>query len=180
MRSTISITYGVDVFTGACLAMVEVTRDGHTANLYQYAGVASVEYPVTGAVHSGLLNGIFGIAGGVVGAVAASSGVGIAAGVGAAATGLANVNKVANARSGGFSGNAGAIGIKTPYLIIERPQVRIAEDFPLLDGYPTNISTTVGECSGHLVCSTVHVSGIAATDTELRKIESLLKSGIEI
>lgn len=180
MRSTISITYGVDVFTGACLAMVEVTRDGCTANLYQYAGVASVEYPVTGAVHSGLLNGIFGIAGGVVGAVAASSGVGIAAGVGATASGLANVNKVANARSGGFSGNAGAMGIKTPYLIIERPQVRIAEDFPLLDGYPTNISTTIGECSGHVVCSTVHVSGIAATDTELKKIESLLKSGIEI
>ena len=38
MRSTIHVVYGVDVFTGACIAMVEVSRDGNAINLYQYTG----------------------------------------------------------------------------------------------------------------------------------------------
>ena len=39
MRATITVKYGVDVFTGACLAMVEVSRDNATVNMYQYSGI---------------------------------------------------------------------------------------------------------------------------------------------
>ena len=180
MRSTISVTYGVDIFTGVCLAMVEVIRDSHTVVMYQYTGVASVEYPLTGSVHSGLINGILGVAGGVVGVAAASTGVGAIAGASAIAGGIANFNRSNNARSGAFSGNAGAMGIKKPYLIIERPQTKVAETFPTLDGYPTNFSIRLGYCSNHVVCKTVHVSGISATVEELKEIESILKSGVEI
>ena len=180
MRSTISVTYGVDLFTGVCLAMVEVVRDSHTVVMYQYTGVASVEYPLTGSVHSGLINGILGVAGGVAGVAAASTGLGAVAGASAIAGGIANFNRSNNARSGSFSGNAGAMGIKKPYLIIERPQTKVAETFPTLDGYPTNFSIRLGDCSNHVVCKTVHVSGISATVQELKEIESILKSGVEI
>lgn len=180
MRSTINVKYGVDVFTGACLAMVIVTRDGHTVNMYQYTGVASVEYPLTGSVHSGLVNGLLGIAGGVVGVASAATGVGAVAGASAIAGGIANFNRSSNAKSGSFSGNAGAMGIKVPYLIIERPQTKLAQTFPTLDGYPTNYSVRLGNCSNHVVCKTVHVSGISATEQELSMIESILKSGVEI
>lgn len=180
MRSTVSVTYGVDVFTGACLAMVEVVRDSHTVVMYQYSGVASVEYPLTGSVHSGLINGILGIAGGIAGVAAAASGVGAVAGASAIAGGIANLNRSNNARSGSFSGNVGAMGIKKPYLIIERPQTKVAETFPTLDGFPTNYSIRLGDCSQHVVCKTVHVSGISATEKELQMIESILKSGVEV
>lgn len=180
MRSTISVTYGVDIFTGVCLAMVEVVRDSHTVVMYQYTGVASVEYPLTGSVHSGLINGILGIAGGVAGVAAASTGLGAVAGASAIAGGIANFNRSNNSRSGSFSGNAGAMGIKKPYLIIERPQTKVAETFPTLDGFPTNYSIRLGDCSQHVVCKTVHVSGISATEKELSMIESILKSGVEI
>ena len=180
MRSTVTVKYGVDVFTGACLAMVEISRDGNTVNMYQYSGVASVEYPLTGAVHSGLLSGLFGVASGIAGIAMASTGVGIAAGATAIGAGVANMSKSQNAHASGFSGNSGAMGIKIPYLIIERPQVKTADTFPVLDGYPTNYSIRLGDCSNHVVCKTVHVNGIAATKSELEQIEMLLKSGVEV
>ena len=176
MRSTIHVIYGVDVFTGACLAMVEVTRDGNTINLYQYAGMASVEYPLTGSVHSGLVTGLLGVAGSIA-ATVATGGVGAPAAI-AAVGGLASAGTSHNARAGGFSGNAGAMGIKTPYLIIERPQTKVAETFPELAGYPTNYSCKLSECSGHVVVKHVHVEGLNATDSELDKINSILKSGV--
>ena len=176
MRSTIHITYGVDVFTGACLAMIEVSRDGNTVNLYQYSGVASVEYPLTNLQQSNIISGLLSVAGGVAMAVG-SGGVGFAAGA-AMIGGAASAAKSSVGRSGGFSGNAGAMGIKIPYLIIERPQTKVAETFPALAGYPTNYSCTLSDCSGHVTVKHVHIEGINATDSELKKIESLLRSGV--
>ena len=178
MRSTITVKYGVDVFTGACLAMVEVSRDGNTVNMYQYAGVASVEYPLTGSVHSGLISGLLGLASGAAGLAMASTGVGAVAGIATMAGGMASAGKSNNARSGGFAGNSGAMGIKTPYLIIERPQTKVADLFPSLSGYPTNVSNQLKDFSGQVNVSYVHVEGINATDVELKEIESLLKSGV--
>lgn len=180
MRSTISITYGVDVFTGACLATVNVDRDGNSVGLYQYSGVASVEYPLTGAQHGGLVNGLLGVAGGVAGIALASTGVGVVAGASAIAGGLTNAAKTSNARSGGFSGNAGAMGVKIPYLIIERPITKVANTFDILNGYPTNHDSRLGDCSGNVIVKYVHVEGINATEQELSLIESMLKSGVVV
>lgn len=178
MRSTLHVVYGVDVFTGACLATVEVSRDANTVNLYQYSGVASVEYPLTGATHSGLLAGLAGIAGTIV-MGAATGGIGLV-GAGAIASGAIQAATSKNAHASNFSGNAGAMGIKKPYLIIERPQTKLAETFPLLDGYPTNYSVRLGDCSNHVVCKTAHIHGISATQSELEQIENYLLSGVEI
>ena len=176
MRGTIHVTYGVDVFTGACLAMVEVSRDGNTVNLYQYSGVASVEYPLTNMQQSNILSGLLSIAGGVAMTVG-SGGVGFAAGA-AMIGGAAQAANTHIGRSGGFSGNSGAMGIKTPYLIIVRPQTKVADSFPLLTGYPTNYSCKLGDCSNHVVVKHVHVEGINATDAELAQIDSLLHEGV--
>lgn len=180
MRSEISISYGVDVFTGACLATVNVERDGNSVGLYQYSGVASVEYPLTGAQHGGLVNGLLGVAGGVAGIALASTGVGVVAGASAIAGGLTNAAKTSNARSGGFSGNAGAMGVKIPYLIIERPITKVASTFDVLNGYPTNHSVRLGDCSGNVIVKYVHVEGITATEQELSLVENMLKSGVVV
>lgn len=176
MRSTIHVVYGVDVFTGACLAMIEVSRDGNTINLYQYSGVASVEYPLTNMQQSNILSGLLSVAGGVAMTVA-SGGVGFAAGA-AMVGGAAQAANTHIGRSGGFSGNAGAMGIKKPYLIIVRPQTKVANSFPLLAGYPTNYSCKLGDCSNHVVVKHVHIDGINATDAELAQIDTLLHEGV--
>ena len=178
MRSTISITYGVDVFTGACIAMIEVSRDGGTINMYQYTGNCAVHYPLSNVQQSQLISGLLGIAAGV-GSVRATGGVSAPAVLGMAGGALA-AGHTSIGRSGGFSANAGAMGIKVPYLIIERPQTKVAETFPYMDGYPTNYSVKLGSCSNHVVCKTVHVYGINATESELAQIEQILKDGVEV
>lgn len=185
MRSTINVKYGVDVFTGACIAMVSVSRDGNDATLYQYSGNCAVHYPLSNVQQSQLLSGLITVAAGI-GAIVASggaaapavSGAASAAGAASGASGILSALHTNVGRSGGFSANAGAMGIKVPYLIIERPQTKVAETFPRLIGYPTNYSIKLGDCSNHVVVKHVHVEGINATESELEQIESLLKTGV--
>lgn len=179
MRSTLNVKYEVDIFTGACLATIYVNRDGRNAMLYQFTGVCSVEYPLTGGQHSSIINGFFGLMGAGVAMASGPAGTAVAAATAlGASSSLANIARTTNARSGAFGANAGAMGIKKPYLIIERPQTKVATLFPKLAGYPTNYSVKVGDCTNQVVVSHVHVEGINATEQELRMIEDLLRSGI--
>lgn len=179
MRSTINVKYGVDLFTGACIAMVSVSRDGNDATLYQYSGNCAVHYPLSNVQQSQLLNGLITVAAGV-GAIVATGGAAAPAAATGIASGAMSALQSNVGRSGGFSANAGAMGIKVPYLIIERPQTKVAETFPQLIGYPTNYSIKLGDCSNNVVVKHVHVEGINATKTELEQIESLLHSGVLI
>lgn len=178
MRSTINVKYGVDIFTGACIAMVSVSRDGNSAVLYQYSGNCAVHYPLSNVQQSQLLSGLITVAAGI-GSIVATGGATIPA-VAAIAGGAMSALQSNVGRSGSFSANAGAMGIKVPYIIIERPQTKVADTFPRLAGYPTNYSCKLGDCSNHVVVKHVHVEGIPATDTELEQIESLLKDGVLI
>lgn len=181
MRSTLNVIYKVDLFTGACLATILVNRDGCNPMMYQFTGVCSVEYPLTGGQHSSIINGFFGLMGAGVAAAAGPTGI-IAAG--ATAIGVASsVNQMArtqNARSGAFGANAGAMGIKKPYLIISRPQTKVARQDTHYTGYRTNYTDKVSSFTGIVKARQVHVNGINATDNELSQIETLLKDGIII
>lgn len=181
MRSTIGVKYNVDVFTGACLAMISVLRDGRESILYQYTGMCSVEYPLTGGQHSGLINGIMGAVSGLISTgagIASANPLAIAGGVMGVAGGATSMISTQNARSGTFAANAGAMGVKKPYIIIERPQTRIATNDENYTGYSTNASVLIGDCSGIVKCRQVHVTGINATAKELDMINALLTTGI--
>lgn len=177
MRSTIGVKYGVDVLTGACLAMVEVSRDGGGGVMYQYAGNCAVQYPISSGSYMGIVTGIASVATGIAGAVA--SGGAIAPALMGGAGALMNTHTTVQ-HSGGFSGNAGAMGGKKPYLIIIRPQTKVAQDYPYLQGYPTNTTVKIGDCSGYVRVRSLHLDTVAATDAEKVEIETILKSGFTI
>lgn len=177
MRGRIGVTYHVDVLTGACLAEITVIRDGAGGILYTFAGNCAVQYPVSSGSYMGIVASLASIAGGAVATVA--SGGALAPVAMGAVSGMLNAHTRVS-HSGAFSGNAGAMGVKTPYLIITRPQTCLADNFPAFDGYPANKTTTLGVCSGFVKCETCHVENIPATDAELSEIEMLLKGGIII
>lgn len=177
MRSTIGVKYGVDVLTGACLAMVEVNRDGGGGVMYQYAGNCAVQYPISSGSYMGIVTGIASVATGIAGAVA--SGGAIAPALMGGAGALMNSHTTVQ-HSGGFSGNAGAMGGKKPYLIIIRPQTKVAQEYPYLQGYPTNTTVKIGDCSGYVRVRSLHLDTVAATDAEKVEIETILKSGFTI
>ena len=175
MRSSINVKYHVDVLTGACLAEINITRDGGGGILYTYSGNCAVQYPISSGSYMGIVASLASVTGGIVGTVATGGALAPMA-IGAVG-GLMNAHTSVS-HSGGFSGNSGAMGIKIPYLIITRPQTELANTFPLINGYPTNYSVTLGQCSGYVEIENCHISGIPATDAELAEIETLLKSGV--
>lgn len=182
MRAQISVTYNVDVYTGACVAMVSVERDGVGGVLYQYSGCCAVEYPVSGANYSRMLQAIFASASSALGAGMMTMGAPGTAALGAIAAGSTFMSKanMSVQRSGSFSGNAGAMGIKKPYLIITRPQTNMALQYEMYDGRGANYTRRVGECTGYIKCKEVHLNVPGAYKSELDEIEQLLKEGILI
>lgn len=175
MRATVSVKYHVDVFTGACLADVNVKRDTAGGVLYTFPGSCSVQYPLSSGSYMGIVSTI---ASTVVSAVTAPTPLGMGA---AALGGITNLafNSHANVeRSGSFTGNAGAMGSKIPYLIISRPQTAMAQNFETLSGYPSNTYTKLSACTGFTQVKFVHVENLNATDAEKQEIEQLLKEGV--
>lgn len=177
MRSSINIKYGVDVLTGACLAKVRVKRDGSSATLYQFAGNCAVQYPLSMGSYMGIVASIVGVAGSVAATVASG---GSAAPLALGALGAAFNAKTNVQNSGSFTGNAGAMGGKTPYLIIERPQTKIAELQQVFVGQPTNEYKRLGNYSGFVKCQDAHITNVNGTDDELSEIQSYLLSGVLI
>jgi hypothetical protein len=174
MRSTISVTYGVDVITGACLAKVNVSRDGGGGILYSYGGSCACHYPISSGSYAGIVSGIVTSAIGVAGGLATGNPL---AAVGGAMAGLKQAHTEVQ-RSGGFTGCAGAMGPKKPYLIIDRPQTRLAKDFQAYDGKPSNSTQFIGDCTGFIRVQEAHFSAPGAFDDEAKEVESLLKSGV--
>lgn len=175
MRATVSVKYHVDVFTGACLADVNVKRDTAGGVLYTFPGSCSVQYPLSSGSYMGIVSTI---ASTVVGAITAPTPLGAGAAVLGGITNL-TFNSHANVeRSGSFTGNAGAMGSKIPYLIISRPQTAMAQNFETLSGYPSNTYTKLSACTGFTQVKFVHVENLNATDAEKQEIEQLLKEGV--
>lgn len=183
MRARISVIYGIDCYTGACLAKVSINRDGAGGVLYEYPGNCAVEYPVSGASYSRMLQSIVAAA---MSAVAVGIKTGGAPGteaLGAATAGaafLGSGEKISIQRAGSLGGNAGVMGAKIPYLIISRPQPNTAYLFSHYQGIPVNKTVRVSECSGFQRFSSIHLKCPFAYKEELEEIEMLLEKGILI
>lgn len=165
-RSTISVRYGVDVLTGACIANVSVQRDISGGVLYTYSGNCASQYPLSSGNYMGMFSGAVS----AIGSLATGNVVGA---LGSALGMRTNVE-----HSGSFTGNAGAMGIKTPYLIVSRPQSAMNNGFPNIEGYPSNVYTYLKNCSGFVRVKECHIENIQATENELDLIESALKEGV--
>lgn len=168
----VNIKYNIDVLTGSCVAIVSVRKKGVSHTLYTFEGNCSMSLPLTGADHTRMIAGLSSaVLGGVTGGVAGA----VMGGVNAMASGSFQANIQ---RSGSFSGNAGAMSIKKPYIIVNRDYIYDAESYNELYGFPANISTRLGDCSGYNRVKSVHVDNISnATKEEKDEIESILRSG---
>lgn len=168
MRSTITIKYKVDVFTGACIAEISVKRDANKSVIYTYSGSAIVSYPLSSGSYAGVITAAIGVATSLM----RGSIPGIVASVASA--------HADTETTGSFTGAAGAMGGKKPYLIISRPISKLAVGENTFDGYPSWESDLIGNCSGFIKCLEVHLRIDTATDTELEEIRALLLNGVRL
>ena len=171
--SNINIIYTLDVLTGAILCKIFVTKNGAKQQLYTFNGNASVQIPLTGSDRTRLLSGA------ITGAVAGITAGGL---IGAVAGGVAGglMGGTSIERSGNFSANSGALGIKKPYLIISRKTPYDADNYNDYYGYPSNKTVVLNSCKGFTRVKDIHVNIPNATNEEKNEIEALLKNGIII
>lgn len=177
MRSSINVVYHVDVLTGACLAEVKITRDGGGGTLYQYAGNACTTLPISSGSYMGVISSVSSVATRALAGFASGGALGAVA---SGATGVLNAQGTNVVHSGGFSGNAGAMGCKKPYLIVERPQTETADNTAKLLGYGSNLFVQLKTCKGLTKVKGVHVDAVPATKEEKKLIEEKLIDGVII
>lgn len=177
MRASISVIYHVDVFSGACLAEVNVTRDGTAGGvLYTYSGDAAVRYPLSSGSYMGMVSGVLSVVGGIAGTIA--SGGSLAPALLGGAAGIGNAHTSVQ-HSGSISGNAGAMGGKKPYLIIRRPQTAMANNYEHYSGVGANQKVTVFQMDGYFRLEDIRNVNIkGATDTEIEEIVRALEEGV--
>lgn len=168
MGKRVRVTYKIDVYTGVCLAMISVISAGSDQLLYTFEGNCSVQIPLTASDRTRLISGL--ITAGV------SAYTGNPAGV---VGGIASIKQDVD-RSGSFSGNAGAMGVKKPYLVISRALNAQASNYNSLYGYPLNKSGVLKNFRGFTRVQSVHVDIPGATDYEKRLISDLLHRGVII
>lgn len=174
MASYITVDYKVDVYTGTVLANVIIRRDSTNQVFYTFEGNCAVNLPLTGADKSRQLATAVGVIGATV---MGSPLMGLASMAGVAGGGA----KANLTRSGNFTGNAGAMGCKKPYLIVSSDVPYDAAGYNTQYGYPANLTVMLGTCHGYVKAKEVHADSIAnATEKEKREIENQLKQGVII
>lgn len=180
MKTTIHIKYYVDVLTGDCVAFIKCGQ----SVLYHYTGNCRMSIPLS-SYSSDILTNIIKAQGGMALAAGMVS-AGVAAPVVGAGMAISSATNVANtkkniSRSGDISGNAGIMDDFVPYLIIHRPVQSLAKDYNKFKGYPSNITSLLGECTGYTEVEHIHLQSIPnATEAEMNEIERLLKEGVLI
>lgn len=168
MGKRLRCTYKIDVYTGTCLALLSVISANTDQLLYSFEGNCSVQIPLTASDRTRMLSGL--ITAGV------SAFTGNPAGV---VGGIASIKSDVD-RSGSFTGNAGAMGVKKPYVVITRPLDAQASGYNSQYGYPLNKSGVLKNFKGFTRVQSVHVDIPGATDYEKKLIEEKLKNGIII
>lgn len=183
----VQVVYKVDTYNGSCIAMIITAKNSSESVKYQFSGNCAVEVPITSGMKSALQSALIGagtcaigaVAGGVVAGATVSSGVvGASAARGASQRGLNSSNSVSH--SGSFGSSFGAMGIKKPYFIVERPVQKVVPNYNEKYGYPAHKMVTIGNCSGYLRCRDFEFKSSTATEEEKKLIEELLQKGVYV
>lgn len=177
VNSTLGIKYKIDVLTGCCLAQLTVKKYGLDAVLYTYTGNCAVQMPITSGNYLSTVSSLLGAV--VSGAAAVATGGALApVAIGAAANALGGGARASVAMSGSLGSNAGAMGIRKPYLIIKRVESADANGYNEFYGYPTNKRVNLSQLTGYVRVKEINLSGTNATEDEQNEIVTLLKEGV--
>lgn len=180
MGKTVAVKYKIDILSGACIALIKCD----STILYSFNGVCAVSIPITGNDWTNVINGSISAAissvGLIAGTVSGAAPLTAASAVTAISSASQNVMQMKPYidKSGSIGGNAGMLGVQYPYMIITRPRQALPENQNHYTGYPSFITSVLGDLSGMTYVDHVHLENIPCTSAEQSEIESLLKGGV--
>lgn len=173
MDGALNVKYHIDLATGSCIAFVTCRRDRLDSVLYQFEGNVFVQMPLIARDFSQVYQSI--IRSGVD-AVSSGGMSSVAGAVDSAINVMSNKPNVS--KSGGIGACGGLMGIRTPYIIIERPIQSKPNDYNKLYGIPCNVDFTLSELSGYTKIDTVIANTLTCTAEEQDAIIARLKEGV--
>lgn len=202
MQTSLMVLYYVNVVTGDIVAMLCANDN----ILYTVASNCIRQLPLSSTDYSSIINTAVSAVSGIAMA-AATAGVGsasVAAAEGAkaatdaskhlaaqratasnvgSATSLVGdvMNAKANYQHAGTIGTgSGQLSYQKPYLIIERPNLDLADNYKSFVGYPCNKNRSISHCSGFTQIEASNLAVANATDEEVAEIKELLLRGVII
>lgn len=201
MNSQLHLRYRIDVYTGACIAYLTVTKTIKSTNLnsilYQFDGNCAMEIPFTSNDNSRYVAAIMNSVASSALSLANTSGFTTpVAGKGfnqkaiPSTFELGSLAPVANGmldimsakpnvqRAGSLSGAVSAMALKQPYIIIHRPIAQMPADYQKYLGIPLNLTRQLANVTGYTIVSQVFMSSELATDREIAMITEALKNGV--
>lgn len=186
INTTINLKYRFDVLTGACTAWIKC---GNFIR-YEFSGQCGASIPVTSQNYNNVINTAINIVStvgtGIIGGVA-TGGLGTMASM-ATVNGISNVaSGVASGgmkptvqRSGGMGGASSLMGMRTPYLVFQRPKTSLPTNYNSVYGYACNKFLKLSNCKGFTQVEHMHLQVAGATDDEMKEIENILHKGVFI
>lgn len=200
MNAKLHLVYRIDVYSGACIAFLKVTKSIKSTNLdsvlYSFDGNCAMDIPFTAGDMTRYIAAILNTAASTAGAVVSnpipsemplndgtdSTKEKSAKGLNDLGNGTANLvaSKPQVQRSGSLAGANSSMGIKQPYIIIERPLQQMPSNYSNFIGVPLNMTKKLNQLSGFTVVSQVFMGSTQATDEEIKMINNLLRQGVVI
>lgn len=175
MDGALNVKYHIDLATGSCIAFVTCKRDRLDSVLYQFEGNIFVQMPLMARDFSQVYQSI------IRSGVDAVSGGSMSTVAGAVDSAINVMNNKPNvSKSGGIGACGGLMGIRTPYIIIERPIQSKPENYETYYGVPCNVDFTLSELSGFTKIDTLVANTLTCTKEEQDAIIARLKEGVII
>ena len=184
MGGTLTLQYMIDLLSGACVAMLKITRnkrnDGDADNLnsvlYTFTGNCVSQLPITSRDFKQFFQGLATLG---IGAASQNGGA-IAQGVTDAGLGFFNPDVK---KAGTIQTDYGFMTAQKPYLILQRPIQQLPSSYMDEKGYPSNITVKLGACRGFtkIYPETLYANKIdGITEEEVEMLKDICSKGIYI
>lgn len=173
----LTVKYRFNIIDGSFMAYVLATSSKSNLKdtvIGTYSGNACVHIPITGVNYSNMVSGLVN---GATAIASASKGVG---GV-AINTALSTLSmKPEMQGNNSYNATSSFLGIRYPYLLIEREVSNFSELYPNEYGVPLNATKTINELTGYVeMDENIHIE-LNCMDEEKTMIKELLTGGIII
>ena len=172
----LEVVYNYNVIDGSFMAFIlSSSSKSNLANtvVASYGGNACVHIPITGLNYSSMISGVVQGSSKVISSLTHGNPSGMLEG----GTNILQA-KPSVEQSNSYNSNSAYMGIRIPYLIIERPVASFSKNYPHEEGLPLNVTKKLSDVKGFTVCESIVTDNLSCTFKEKEMIKGLFKDGV--
>lgn len=176
-NGTLNVYYRFNVINGSFMCWIRSTSSkSNLANsvIGEYSGNSCVSVPLNGTDYTQVLSGVAS----AVTSMTLGTATGNVAQMASASNNIMQSMKPTQQHNGSYNMSSSFMGMKRPYLIIEREVPSFSSNYPHEQGLPLNQTVNISYLSGYTVVSNLITDGLTCTQEEQEEIKSLFAKGV--